>query len=514
MAFLLLISCISIHASNKYVAKNGNNSNEGTQKAPFLTIQKGLDVAKAADTVFVKAGIYFECVQFPSSGTLGKSIVLKNDSVDLVTIDAQNNNICCIYAIDKGFLTIDGINVSNSTGYNVCFSGCNHISYQNATSKLPILKIYAKAGAKGIFIQSSSSNWGTDISIKNISSVGGQYGLIVGNKLNRVNITGGHYSYASIDGISIATPLTVDTSLINRNFVIDGPEVHHNLRQGIVTWGLNNAIFRNFWAHHNGASGIQIENLSSSILIEDFLCEDNSVSYAFETGVWIDDTDGAIIRRGIIRNNETGFRVSNSRNVLAHNLLIYSNNRSLAGTNHNNSSGINFSSNRIEITNNLYNCNVKLYNSVIYGNSNISSQRGAVVLQGSGTYILKNNIIANDKSKFDIFRTGTHTLISDNNLIYNTRVINIYFNSSSAYKSPMTWDSYKKVTGQDIHSVNADPRFVDAQKNYFRLQFNSPYKTVKTIIGHIDYNGNPIKELKDLESYGWVELLFKRFNID
>src|SRR5665647_186715 len=114
ITILFLLMCyISAHATNKYVAKNGSDNNSGTCKTPFQAIQKGLDVAKSGDSVFVKAGTYQEYVQFPSNGKIGKPIVLKNYSNDSVTIDAQSKRAYCIYAIDKGYLIIDGINVLN-----------------------------------------------------------------------------------------------------------------------------------------------------------------------------------------------------------------------------------------------------------------------------------------------------------------------------------------------------------------------------------------------------------------
>jgi len=108
---------------NHYVAKSGNDSNPGTLTSPFLTITKGLSVASAGDTVFVTAGTYQEYVEFPDSGTTWNSIVLKNYGTDTVTVDAQTTRIYCIYIHNKNYITVDGINVANSTTNNVLLEG-------------------------------------------------------------------------------------------------------------------------------------------------------------------------------------------------------------------------------------------------------------------------------------------------------------------------------------------------------------------------------------------------------
>lgn len=484
-----------------YVAKTGKNSNTGTSATPFLTIQKGLNVAKAGDTVFVKAGTYQEYVTFQTSGTTGNPVVLKNYSKDVVTIDAQSTRIYCLYAVDKNNLVVDGIGVQNSTGYNVLFSGCENITVKNMASLLPI---NSTSKVTNILINASTTNWSKNIILQNTTSVGGQYGLRLGISLNGISILGGRYRYANIDGINYVAIIT-DSTKFSRNIIVNGTETAYNTRQGMVVYGgIKTATFRNFWSHHNGATGLQIENKSSNILIEDFICENNSLGGGYETGLWIDDSDGVTVRRGIMRYNQCGFRVSNSNNVLAYNLLIYSNNYTkIAGDVTNNSSGICFNSNPIGTTDNLYSTHIRLYNSVIYNNSNIYSQRGSVDLEGSGTYILNNNIIANDQSKRDIYRIGTHTLISDYNLLYNFRAINIYSNTKPGiYTASTSLNAYTTTYMQDTHSINANPLFVNAANRDFRLQSTSPAINAGVKVGlTTDYLNKPIIGLPDIGAY-------------
>src|SRR4051812_25692979 len=56
------LASAGLRAATYYVATNGNNSNPGTQSQPFLSVQKGVDTARAGDSVLVGSGVYAENV--------------------------------------------------------------------------------------------------------------------------------------------------------------------------------------------------------------------------------------------------------------------------------------------------------------------------------------------------------------------------------------------------------------------------------------------------------------------
>ena len=64
--FFLLFICVSgaLGQPNAsfYVSTTGNDSNPGTQAAPWRTIQHAADTARAGSTVNVRGGIYEELV--------------------------------------------------------------------------------------------------------------------------------------------------------------------------------------------------------------------------------------------------------------------------------------------------------------------------------------------------------------------------------------------------------------------------------------------------------------------
>ena len=73
----LAIACSSSDSSNTkeevkdyneiFVAKSGDDSNDGSEDAPFLTISKAAEVAEPGDVITVKAGVYREAI-VPANG--------------------------------------------------------------------------------------------------------------------------------------------------------------------------------------------------------------------------------------------------------------------------------------------------------------------------------------------------------------------------------------------------------------------------------------------------------------
>lgn len=76
-----------------YVAKNGNDSNDGKFNSPFLTIKAALAAATAGSTVFVAPGTYAE----NNPVTIPPNVSLKGDDLRSVFIQPQNPNSDLFY---------------------------------------------------------------------------------------------------------------------------------------------------------------------------------------------------------------------------------------------------------------------------------------------------------------------------------------------------------------------------------------------------------------------------------
>lgn len=68
-AAALALSAVTLDAANYYVSKSGNDSNDGSVSAPFLTLQKAAETLVAGDTCYIREGVYEETLQPTNSGT-------------------------------------------------------------------------------------------------------------------------------------------------------------------------------------------------------------------------------------------------------------------------------------------------------------------------------------------------------------------------------------------------------------------------------------------------------------
>ena len=83
--------------------------------------------------------------------------------------------------------------------------------------------------------------------------------------------------------------------------------------------------------------------------------------------------------------------------------------------------------------------------------------------------MLKNNILSETLAPYDLWiRSGD--LVSDYNLFYNSRPLNIYWHPRRT-----TWSGYTETSGQDMHTITGHlPQFTSPGNFNFRLSPGSP----------------------------------------
>ena len=90
----------STHAKEIHVSKQGNDTQAGTQNAPYKTIYKASQVAEAGDVVIIHEGVYEETLTPKNSGTAGAPIVFKGADGEKVVISAMQ--ALSGWQLDKG----------------------------------------------------------------------------------------------------------------------------------------------------------------------------------------------------------------------------------------------------------------------------------------------------------------------------------------------------------------------------------------------------------------------------
>ena len=119
---LVLLTCVSVAFgqmnSSFYVATTGNDSNPGTQMAPWRTIQHAADTARAGSTVYVRGGIYEELVSINRSGnTRDGFITFQSSPGETAVIDATRftpsgrQGVLTIH--NQSYVRIEGFEIRN-----------------------------------------------------------------------------------------------------------------------------------------------------------------------------------------------------------------------------------------------------------------------------------------------------------------------------------------------------------------------------------------------------------------
>lgn len=283
--FFLLCS-FQASATDYYVKKTGNNSNNGTSWATaFLTIQTALNAAGPGSTIYVDAGVYKERLWWPNSGTTGQKITLTRYNTAVVYLDGAAG----------------GTNTSQNAMIAIGDKSHIEISYMR-------IRTNYRSDACGIYITGS----GTDIKIANctIYNIGWTNNaatipgpgnnanplVVVGNSSNSINdltITGNKI-YNCITGYSEGMAINGNVE----NFLVESNTVYNITNIGIVLAG--HYAWTGAPANVNYArNGIVRKNVTYGCVSQ----------VAVSAGIYVDGGSNITIEKNKSYDNGVGFSV-------------------------------------------------------------------------------------------------------------------------------------------------------------------------------------------------------------
>jgi len=485
LATLLVLCAFVCGASEQsntsfYVSKTGNDSNPGTQSAPWRTIQHAADRARAGSTVNVHGGVYEELVSINVSGNASDGyITFRSSPGETAVLDAEHftpvgrQGVLTIH--NQSYIRIDGFEIRN---------------FRTAEHRLAPLGI-------------------------NVIGAGSHIELLK-NNVHHIenNFDGRDAPGRGGNGFGIAIYGT-DTKAPISELVIDGNEVHH-LKTGsseslVVNGNVTNFRITHNVVHDNNNIGIDVigfertapdpavdqarDGVVSGNLVYNITSRGNPAYRNDESsdGIYVDGGTRVLIERNVIHDVDFGIELASEHKdratsyVTARNNLIY----------HGHTAGVSIGGYAPE-RGHTEHCTV--VNNTLYDNDTSGTGSGEFQMQWNMTDdIFGNNIvyagfrclIAVDKSQAD---KNQPPVVIDHNL---------YYCASGAKAS--TWgtstatitgfDNYVQTTGNDRHSRFQDPHFVDAVANNFHLRSDSPATAVGTTgrlpVGELDLDGSP-----------------------
>jgi Right handed beta helix region len=428
-----------------YVAKNGSDSNSGSASAPWLTISHAAEVAEAGSTVYVGAGTYNESVTFANSGTSSAPIVFNGQGEAIVD---GTGVACCTsptFAQTNGFIgtkTQGLFNIGAAAGVNyLTIEGFTIQNYKVSTAAKVPLGILVVGGGTGINILNNT--------VQNIQTTaekrGNAYGIgVFGISATPLSLT--------VSGNTVTGCLTgeSETTTFNgnvQNFVVANNKIYNNDNIGMDAIGFEGVGPTGYDQAKNG-------DVYGNLIYNNSAYKNPGEGNQYdEDGVYCDGCSEVTFERNTLYGNDLNIEAASenagevSSNVIIRNNLSYAANScgvSVGGYAKSNTGG----STDITIVNNSF-----------YDNDTQKTGSGEFQVQYRATGILfENNVVyAGAQGLFIHDFTTTSSVTADYNDYYTTSSTRTFVWNNKTYTS---FASYQSASGQDEHSVFANPDYL------------------------------------------------------
>jgi len=459
-----------------YVAPGGSDTNPGTLAAPFATLQHAANVAVAGDTVLARQGVYNALLTPPNSGNLTQGpITFASYPGETATIDGTG---LPIPGGQNGLITL------NNASY-VIIEGFEITNYTTAKRTQVPLGIYIEGAGSGVQIVNNHIHDITTTAKTTPKKCGSNaFGLTVYGTQAPASINGLVISGNELDHMQTGCSETMSVDGNVDGFAIVSNLVHDNNNIGMDAIGFEKVSPDPTYdqARNGEFRGNLVYNITS------YGNPDYGKQYAAD-GIYVDGGTQIVIEQNVVHNADLAVELASEHSghvtsyITARNNVVYQNNsngfsiggygRARGGTDH---------------------CTI--VNNTLFEDDTKKTGSGEFQIQ----YYATNNVFANNivyagaqglfVHNFTTSEADPATL--DYNLYYGTGATEVFQWNKVKYKG---FSAYQAATGQDAHSLFADPLFVSTELPNLDVQAGSPALGAGTdlgsVVGLVDAIGNP-----------------------
>jgi hypothetical protein len=295
-------------AATYYVATNGSDANPGSQSQPFQTIDKGVSMLKAGDTLYLRQGTYVnQPIGYPSSQLLpsgtswDNAITIASAPNETATLQGANG-ITLLY--DEHYIIFDRIVLDG----NGIFVDCDvhHIRFQNGEVKNP--------NPGGMLVMGCGSNFEV---LKSKIHNAAMYGFYWFGRdsvfdSNEVYDNAGYAYHIFLAGSTNVSNNTVSNNTIHGNGFKGGPGGSGSL---LISSGSNNKADNNIVS--GNANGIQVDyGCMDCGVLHNTICDNDGYGLFIGAGA-----SGTIVEDNVICQNGLAIENHSGETIFSNNLM-------------------------------------------------------------------------------------------------------------------------------------------------------------------------------------------------
>jgi hypothetical protein len=476
-----------------YVSTGGNDGNNGSYTAPWLTIQHAANTVTAGATVYVEGGTYNESVNLPNSGTATNPITFSSYPGQTATIDGTGVSCCSSNPASSGNETQGLVNMVNAS--YVTLNGFQIQNYTTSKAAYTPAGIWMTGSGTGVQLLNNSVHNITTSSEK----TGNAFGIAVygtsSTPITQLTISGNQvYDLKTGESESMNVDGNVTYFTISNNIVHDNDNIGIDAIgfEGVGPSGSDRASYGEI-------SGNTVYNISA------INNPGEGKSYDAD-GLYCDGCEYVIFERNTVYKCDLNMEAASEHSghdssyVTIRNNLFYDGNTvgiSIGGY----AAKVGGSDHVVIVNNSLYNNNTKNQG------AEFQVQHNAPPANGN---IFENNIVyAGTQNVWIYSYVSGSTPTANWNIYYSTKGFvegtSIDWGSKYTYK---TYAAYQSGSGEDANSPNANPLYDDLSSTPPDLDVASGSPAINagstsltcsvgycgsgtSIYGSTDYAGNP-----------------------